>query len=55
MAFYTQDRAGNIGSEIVTVIKSIPTPSIISGYNIFLLIGIVTIISAHLLKRLIKK
>ena len=40
ITFYAQDRAGNIGTESVTVIKSIPTPPAIPGYNLLILCSI---------------
>ncbi|MFX0138327.1 MAG: nitrous oxide reductase family maturation protein NosD [Candidatus Hodarchaeota archaeon] len=44
ITFYAQDRAGNIGTERVTVIKSIPTPTAIPGYNLFVLLGFSSVI-----------
>jgi len=41
--FYAQDRAGNIGTETVIVIKRIPSQPSIPGYNMYLLYGIVFI------------
>ncbi len=41
ITFYAQDSAGNIGTEIVIVIKRIPSQPSIPGYNIYLLFGIV--------------
>ena len=43
ITFYAQDRAGNIGTETVIVIKRIPPSPSILGYNIYLLFGIVFI------------
>lgn len=41
ITFYALDRAGNIGSESVVVIKSISsTEPVIPGYNIFLILGV---------------
>ena len=41
IVFYAQDRAGNIGTETIIIIKGIPTQPSIPGYNIFLLYTIV--------------
>lgn len=43
ITFFATDRAGNIGSQSVTVIKSIPPPSTISGYNLLFLLGVLTV------------
>ncbi|KKM83225.1 hypothetical protein LCGC14_1311560 [marine sediment metagenome] len=43
ITFYAQDAAGNIGTETVIVIKRIPSESSISGYNIYLLYGVIFI------------
>ncbi|HEC40237.1 hypothetical protein LCGC14_0985080 [marine sediment metagenome] len=43
ITFYSQDSAGNIGTETVIVIKRIPSPPSIPGYNMYLLYGIVFI------------
>ena len=40
ITFYSLDRAGNLGTESITIIKNIPSPPAISGYNVFLLVGI---------------
>ena len=39
ITFYALDRAGNLGTESITIIKNIPSPPVISGYNVFLLAG----------------
>jgi len=56
LTFYALDRAGNIGSESVVVIKSIPSKpaSIILGYNVFLLLGILAVVSILISKKLRK-
>jgi hypothetical protein len=51
ITFYAQDTEGNIGTESVVVTKSIPSAPVISGYNVFLLIGVISIVSAILLER----
>lgn len=57
ITFFALDSAGNIGIKNVSVIKSIPStplPSIpaISGYNMYLIIGMVCITSIILFKKL---
>ena len=44
ITFYAQDKAGNIGFESVVVTKGILPQKGITGYNIFFLIGILSII-----------
>lgn len=53
ISFYAQDRAGNIGTESIVVTKSIPSPSppVISGYSIFLLVGVISIVLAISIKK----
>ncbi len=41
ITFYAQDRAGNIGTETTIVIKRIPPPASIPGYNVYLLYGVI--------------
>ncbi len=55
ITFYAQDRAGNIGTESVTVIKSIPSPPPIPGYDVFLLIGAISVISVIIIRKLKQK
>ena len=43
ITFYAQDRAGNIGTKSVVVIKSIPSQPLIPGYHIFIVIGAISI------------
>ena len=43
ITFFASDRAGNIGSQSVTVIKNIPPSSTIPGYNLLFLLGILTV------------
>lgn len=52
ITFYVQDKAGNIGSKSVVVLKSIPSESVIPGYNLFFLFGIVAIVSILISKKL---
>jgi len=43
ITFYAIDKSGNIGYAIITVIKNIPLPPAISGYNVSLLVGILSV------------
>ena len=43
ITFYAQDRTGNIGTKAVLVIKSIPK-LIIPGYNLFFLLGFLSVV-----------
>ena len=54
ITFYAVDRAGNIGSESVVVIKSIPSEPAIPSYNLFLLLGILAVISILICKKVKK-
>ncbi len=55
ITFYAEDGAGNIGSESVVVIKSIPTQPEIPGYNIYLfLLGILSVAIILLVKKMKK-
>jgi len=49
ITFYAQDRAGNIGIESVIVIKRIPPQ--IPGYNLFYLLGILSVVIIFLSKK----
>ena len=51
--FYAIDSAGNIGFQEVTVVKMIsqPSPPGIPGYNILLLLGIVSTIAVIIVKK----
>ena len=49
--FHAIDRAGNIGTKIVTVIKSIPAPPAIPGYNVFLVITAISVLSAIIMRK----
>jgi len=52
ITFYALDKAGNIGTESVPVIKSIPSQPTIPGYNVFLLFGIISVISVIIVRKL---
>lgn len=43
ITFYAQDRAGNIGTESISVEKALPTTQGIQSYNLFILFGIISI------------
>lgn len=55
--FYARDLAGNIGTRFVIIVKtsspSQPPPEI-PGYNLFLVIGVISIISLILIRRRFK-
>ncbi|MFX1313869.1 MAG: purple acid phosphatase family protein [Promethearchaeota archaeon] len=51
ITFYALDRAGNMGSERVVVIKSIPSKLEFPGYNLFLLLGFLVVISILISKK----
>ena len=50
ITFHALDGTGNLGTENVMVTKNIPSVPVISGYNLTLLIGAISIISAVLIK-----
>jgi len=57
--FYANDSAGNIGTSFVIVVKITsetlpPTPPGIPGYDLYLLIGVLTAISALLIRKRLK-
>ncbi len=54
ITFYAQDRAGNIAFESVVVIKSIPSQPqpFISGFNLFVLLSVLSVITIFVAKRL---
>ena len=54
ITFYAQDRAGNLGSESVVVIKSIPSEPAIPGYNLFFLPGVLSVLVILIRKKLKK-
>lgn len=51
ITFYAQDRAGNIGIESVVVIKSIPSQPAIPGYNVFVLLGVLSVAIIIIVKK----
>jgi parallel beta-helix repeat protein len=53
LLFYANDILDNIGTESVTVIKSISSQSSIPGYNIFVLLGVLSVAIA-IIKRTLK-
>jgi hypothetical protein len=54
--FYAQDRAGNVGTKTISVIKSVSKPEpLIPGYNLFVLIGILSVVAILTSKKLKKK
>ena len=55
LTFYVEDELGNIGSESIIVIKSIPSKPEIPGYNLFLVFGILAVISILISKKLKEK
>jgi parallel beta-helix repeat protein len=52
--FYVTDKAGNIGFKSVTVIKRIPAPPAIPGFNLFLLLSTISVVII-LLRKKVKK
>jgi len=52
ITFYALDRAGNIGTESIIVMKRVPSQPAIIGYNIFLLIGAISLVSIIIMKKL---
>ncbi|NVM37251.1 MAG: right-handed parallel beta-helix repeat-containing protein [Candidatus Lokiarchaeota archaeon] len=55
ITFFARDTVGNIGSESVVVIKITPsTEGGIPGFNIFLIIGTISVISLFILKKKFK-
>ncbi|MFX1374185.1 MAG: SBBP repeat-containing protein [Promethearchaeota archaeon] len=54
ITFFAQDRAGNIGSEDIIVIKSIPSEPKILGFNLFFLLGVLSVV-VPILRKKIKK
>lgn len=53
--FYANDSLGNEGTESVTVIKSIPSQPVILGYNVFLIIGAISVVSIIIIIISLKK
>jgi len=54
ITFYAEDRAGNIESEVIYVIKSIPSKPVIPGYNLFFLLGILAVVLIFISKKVKK-
>jgi len=55
--FYARDDAGNIGTNFVIVAKipsELPTPPGIPGYDLYLLIGALSVISALIIRKRLK-
>jgi len=52
ITFYASDVSDKIGMNSVIVVKTIPSEPLIPGYNLILLIGLISVISVALLKRL---
>ena len=56
--FYANDTLGNINFDEVIVVKDTPTPSPplgIPGYNVFILLGVISLIAAFIIKRKFNK
>ena len=52
IAFYARDIAGNTDIESLIIIKTLPSaPGTISGYDIVLLTGLVSLVSAIIIKK----
>ncbi len=54
ITFYAQDRARNLESKTIIVNKSLPSLPAILGYNLFFLLGILSIVSIILAKKIRK-
>lgn len=54
ITFYAEDAAGNIGTNSVIIKKSIPSKSAILGYDIFLLIGLISLALIVTIKKLLR-
>jgi len=53
--FFAEDDDGNIGMNSVIVRKSVPTPPAITGYEIFLILGVISLVSILLAKKIKSK
>ena len=55
LSFFAQDKAGNIGSDSVVVIKRIPSEAeptqLIPGYNLFIVVGILSVVAIFISKK----
>ena len=52
ITFFVKDGIGSIGIDSVLIIKSIPSKPEILGYNVFLIIGLISVVSIILLKKI---
>lgn len=52
ITFYAQDNAGNIGSTTVDIIKNIVSSPVIYSYDLFILFGLISLMSVILVQRL---
>jgi len=55
ITFYAEDDAGNIGTSSVTVKKSILSEPPIPGYNVFLIFGVISLVTIILIKKIKSK
>lgn len=54
ITFYAQDKAGNIGTETVSVVKYIPIQPAIPGYNVIFLVGLLSLVAIITCKKIKK-
>jgi len=55
ITFYAEDDTGKIGTSSVTVIKSIPSEPPIPGYDVFLILGVISLVAIILMKKIKNK
>jgi len=55
ITFYAEDDTGKIGTSSVTVIKSIPSEPPIPGYDVFLVLGVISVVAIILMKKIKSK
>jgi len=55
ITFYAEDDTGKIGTSSVTVIKSIPSEPFIPGYDVFLILGVISLVVIILMKKIKSK
>jgi len=55
ITFYAEDDMGKIGTSSVTVIKSIPSEPPIPGYDVFLILGVISLVAIILMKKIKSK
>jgi len=55
ITFYAEDDIGKIGTSSVTVIKSIPSEPPIPGYDVFLVLGMISLVAIILMKKIKSK